>query len=442
MAPEREFTTTPDAGFGGVERELDDDEREAHRVAALREYDILDSPPEVAFDRITALAARLLDVPIALVTLVDTDRVWFKSAVGVDATEVGRDAGLCASAILQHEPWIIEDAAEDPRACGNPLVDGELSMRFYAGVPLTVRDGLSLGTLCVMDRVPRRLAPDDLALLQGLAEVVVDELELRRQSRLSLQLLRLADRTAQRERERARMEAGIARELAELDTSRATFLRAVSHDLQTPLTAIRGMAELLVERGERLGQDGRGRLVTQLAASTELLQRLVTGLLDSERTRRRDGTVRRERTDAVAVATAVASQPHLTDAPVILPTGGLEVDVDPVLLERIIDNLLSNAWLHAPSASTIAVELLAGTDGGLTLTVSDDGPGIAEADRTRVLEAFARAGSERSAPGAGLGLSLVSQFAEMHGGAITVAESIGGGASFTVDLPGEPGTGS
>jgi signal transduction histidine kinase len=407
-----------------------DEERESRRLAALRGYDVLETPPETAFDRITGLAVRLLEVPVALVSLVDRDRV------GVGATEVARDAGVFSSAILQPEPWIIEDAQTDPRACGHPLATGEVGMRFYAGVPLTVPDGHVLGTLCVMDHRPRSLDADQLDLLVDLAAVVVDELELRRQTRLALQFARQADRAAQRERERAGSEAGIARELAELDASRATYLRAVSHDLKTPLSTIRGMAELLANRGEALGERGRSELIMQLGESTEQLQTLVLRLLDRERTRRRDGTVRRQRTDVVGITRNVASQAHLVEAPVAVPEGSLEVNVDPVLFERILDNLLSNAWLHAPSATVIEVELYPGTADGLQLTVSDDGPGIPLPERERVLEAFARAGSERAAPGAGLGLSLVSQFAVMHGGSIDVGEREGGGASFTVELPG------
>src|SRR5687767_9179452 len=123
---------------------------EADRLAALRRYDILDTPPDGAFDRITALAARLFDVPIAIVSVVDTDRIWFKSARGLpDVAEIERAPGLCASAILQDQPWVVTDAANDPRTLANPLVAGAFGLRFYVGVPLTTSDGHNLGTLCV-----------------------------------------------------------------------------------------------------------------------------------------------------------------------------------------------------------------------------------------------------------------------------------------------------
>ena len=157
---------------------------EAMRMEAVRRYEILDTPPDGTFDRITALAARLLRVPIGIVSVVDNDRIWFTSHHGLpDVTEVAREPGLCASAILQDGPWVVEDASVDPRTLSNPLVAGELGLRFYAGVPLTTPDGFNLGTLCVIDLEPRTVTDDELASLQDLAALVVDELELRLRTR-------------------------------------------------------------------------------------------------------------------------------------------------------------------------------------------------------------------------------------------------------------------
>jgi sigma-B regulation protein RsbU (phosphoserine phosphatase) len=155
-------------------------------MAAVRRYDILDTPPDGAFDRIAALAARLLDVPIAIVSIVDTDRIWFKSHHGLQVSEIGRDPGLCASAILGSEPWLVTDAKTDPRTLSNPLVAGEFGLRFYAGVPLTTHDGHNLGTLCAIDRAPRLITEDETAILTDLAALVMDELELRLSARTAL----------------------------------------------------------------------------------------------------------------------------------------------------------------------------------------------------------------------------------------------------------------
>lgn len=175
-------------------------ENESERLGAVRRYDVLDTPPDGAFDRITRLAARHFGVPISIVSIVDTDRIWFKSHHGVDVEEIGRDPGLCASAILGDGPWVVENAGSDPRTMANPLVAGELGLRFYAGAPLTTHDGFNLGTLCVIDQAPREFSHEEAAVLEELAGVVMDELELRLQARRTvgqeLALREQAERTA------------------------------------------------------------------------------------------------------------------------------------------------------------------------------------------------------------------------------------------------------
>ncbi len=153
---------------------------EAKRLAAVKRYGLLDTPPDGSFDRITALAAQIFDVPIALITIVDEDRIWFKSRYGLDEiTEVPRDPGLCASAVLQDAPYIVESARTDPRALANPLVAGTFGLQFYAAAPLHTRDGYNLGTICVLDREPRELNEKQQQMLLTLAGVVTDEMELR-----------------------------------------------------------------------------------------------------------------------------------------------------------------------------------------------------------------------------------------------------------------------
>jgi PAS domain S-box-containing protein len=153
---------------------------ETERLAALRRYKILDTPREPAFDRITTLAARLFKVPIALISLVDESRAWFKSCVGFGAQEVPRDDTLCSFAVLNDEPLIIPDARLDDRFACNPFVQSEPGVRFYAGAPLLTQDGFNLGTLCLLDTHPHEaLTPEQQATLVDLAAMVVDELELR-----------------------------------------------------------------------------------------------------------------------------------------------------------------------------------------------------------------------------------------------------------------------
>ena len=148
---------------------------EAARIDALHGLN-LDSAPEERFDRLTRLAKRLFNVPIALVTLVDKDRQWFKSCVGLDVSETSRDVSFCGHAILQNELMLVPDALEDLRFHDNPLVTGAPNIRFYAGYPLTVPDGNKMGTLCLIDTKPRNLDDEERALLRDLAEMAEQEL--------------------------------------------------------------------------------------------------------------------------------------------------------------------------------------------------------------------------------------------------------------------------
>src|SRR5437660_1453449 len=155
------------------------------RFAAVRRYEILDTPPDGSFDRITTLAARILQVPIAMITIVDRNRIWFKSRFGkLDIWQTPREPGLCATAICQKEPYIVEKARTNCRTRNNSLVSGKLGIQFYAAAPLRTHDGFNLGTLCILDDQPRQLARSEVIILESLAAIVVDELELRLNRRM------------------------------------------------------------------------------------------------------------------------------------------------------------------------------------------------------------------------------------------------------------------
>lgn len=156
---------------------------ERKRLDNLYHYEILDTPADGHFDEITSLAAKLFDVPVAIITLVDTDRIWFKSSFGLDVEQISRDPGLCSSAIMSDEIYIVENAKLDPRTLSNPLVAGVIGLQFYAAAPLKSKEGYNLGTLCIIDKNPRKLTVKESSVLRQLSRIVMDQLELKLQSR-------------------------------------------------------------------------------------------------------------------------------------------------------------------------------------------------------------------------------------------------------------------
>jgi GAF domain-containing protein len=158
-------------------------QHETKRLKVLWQYEVLDTVPEEVFDDLTELAAQICDAPIALISLVDEKRQWFKSKFGTTVSETSRDLSFCAHAISQSELFIVPDATRDARFANNPLVTADPKIRFYAGAPLVTPDGYALGTLCVLDKVPRELRSEQQQALRILARHVVSQLELRRRTR-------------------------------------------------------------------------------------------------------------------------------------------------------------------------------------------------------------------------------------------------------------------
>src|SRR3982074_2485865 len=197
MMPRNSLALSGRSSMGTPSMSMDD----AARVSALQKYAILDSEPEQAFDDLTFLASYVCKAPIALISLVDENRQWFKAKVGISATETSRDIAFCSTAIQQPDVFVVPDALQEERFRTNPLVMSEPNIRFYAGAPLINEDGYALGTLCVIDETPRELGADQRTALKALSRLVLMQMEFRRNLMLLKQAL--TDRT-QEEHERER----------------------------------------------------------------------------------------------------------------------------------------------------------------------------------------------------------------------------------------------
>ncbi len=374
---------------------------------AVRRYDILDTPPDGAFDRITQLAARFCQVPISTITIVDTDRIWFKSARGVDVDEIEREPGLCASAVMQLDPYVVSDARVDPRTLDNSLVCGELGLRFYAAVPLTTSSGHNLGTLNVIDVEPRDISEDELATLQDLARIVVDELELRLAAR-------------------ERVAAEAMREAAAL---RDAVVAGISHEMRTPLGVLRGLMSL--QEADDLTDEEAQLLRTKQRRHLAHLSRLVQRFLDY-------ASLEGDHQPGMDIA-PVELVPVVEEAIDLFDDQTVTLDVGapaPTALAdarrtgQIVQELINNA---ARFSGGRPVEVALRADGEtIRLSVTDHGQGIHPDDLERV---FDKAFRGQDSTGTGLGLYLARVFAEEQDGHIEVDSTLGAGSTFTLVLP-------
>jgi len=397
---------------------------EPARLAALARYRVLDTQAEAAFDRLTTLASRLFHVPIALVSLVDSDRQWFKARLGIGVPETPRDVAFCAHAILADGVCLVPDTRQDKRFAGNPLVVGEPRIRFYAGAPLVTPDGHRLGTLCIIDTVPRYdFSEADRENLSHLAAIAVDELELR----LSMQEL-----------EAARQRAAAATQ------AKSILLAKASHELRTPLNGILGFAELL---GQTLGAEGgrERRWVQNIQRSGQHLLGLVNDLLDMSRLAngRMSLTALPIPADRLA-ATAVAACAAGDDGRGVPVALDLPPDCPPVWCDetaavRILVSLLSNALRFSPADVPVRLGFQARPE-GMAVTVADRGIGMDAAQLARAIELFGQAEDayDRQTEGSGLGLPLAKALAEAHGGSLAVESAPGRGTTVTVLFPRPP----
>ncbi len=395
---------------------------EAERLAALRSYAVLDTPPEQSFDELTEFASALCETPIALISLVDSERQWFKSRVGLDAPETPRDIAFCTHAILQRQVFEVDDAARDPRFADNPLVVGDPNIRFYAGAPLIDPGGHALGTLCVIDRVPRHLTEVQRKGLQVLGRAVIQQIELRHWVR---------------ELSRFGLELAGARDQALAGTrAKDIFLAGVSHELRTPLNSMLGLSELMLER-PGLDPEHNADLRTLQQSSRHMLD-LVEDLLGYAQLELDRPQLRVREFDLVGLLLEVESavRPQLRGRPIdfqLVRPAAAPIRSDSTRVRQIAYNLVANALKFTRSGAIVIALEPAGDD--WLLHVRDTGIGIAADKLPLLFTDFSQVHGDGEYGGSGLGLAISRRYARLLGGDITAASAPGEGSTFTVRLP-------
>lgn len=392
---------------------------EAGRLRQLHAYQILDTPPEEAFDDLTALASSITGAPVALISLIDSGRQWFKSRVGFEPQETSRDVSFCAHAILGDGTFVVPDATADARFAGNPLVVGGPEIRFYAGTPLETPAGARIGTLCVIDNVPRELSPGHQKALEILGKQVISQLELRR---TGLEL---------REQREHLLSVGRLKD---------EFVAVVSHELRTPLTSMKGSLQLLVDGGV---DEAEGDALLHVALSNaDRLIRLINDILDISKMDAGVLDLRRQPArpeDLLATAVrSVAGMAQTAGVTVTCAAHGelprIEVDSDRIV--QALVNLMSNAVKFAPAGSTVSVAARADAS-ELVFAISDTGQGIASHQLAELFQKFRQLDSSdsRRVSGTGLGLAITKGIVEQHGGHVSVDSEPGRGSTFRIHLP-------
>lgn len=325
-------------------------ERESARLAALRRYDILDTPPDGSFDHVAQVAARLFDVPIAIISLVDNDRIWFKAKHGIDVEQIDRDPGLCASAILQSEPYLLTDASRDPRSLANPLVAGDFGLRFYLAAPLRTSDGYNLGTICVIDRKPRAVRQEQIEQLQALADVVIDQMELRLSARNAV----------------ADLQKAVEQKDAALQRSRM-LAREIDHRVMNSLQQV---SSLLTLQSRSLGDDEATRQLQLAATRVTAVARVHQHIFQSGDEHAPDGVGYLRRLCGDLEDILAAGSISVEGAEVELPIE----KIAPIGL--LVNELVTNAYKHGAANVRVTFEPDASTPGRYCLRLSDDGDGF------------------------------------------------------------------
>lgn len=389
---------------------------EQQRLSALYEYNILDTLPEKEFDDIVRIASEICDTPISSVTIIDSDRQWFKSRKGLESQETPRDISFCGHAILHpDEVFTVADSHSDARFVDNPFVIGSPGIVFYAGVPLVTDTGYALGTICVIDNRPRELNDQQKTTLKALANQVVRLLELRKKSA---------------ELEKAN------KEVKETNAELERFAYVAAHDLKSPCNNVIGLAGVLRDGyAGKLDADGM-QIIDHMEYAMHSLKQLVDGILRHS-----------------AAAHSLKPEKELftfsqlmkdVQAMVRIPQGFIfyfnasdDVIYTPkASLQQILLNLCDNAVKYNNKEQAFVKVIFNQDEQYYHFTVTDNGVGIAEKDKEKVFNLFHTLNTTDrfENKGTGIGLSTVQKLVEKLDGKLRLTSEVGVGTSFTVSI--------
>ncbi|GEA05128.1 hypothetical protein KUL17_40250 [Alteromonas sp. KUL17] len=389
-------------------------QNEDERLAELLSYDVLDTEAEQLFDDLTALASQICETPIALISLIDPNRQWFKSRVGLDAEETSRDIAFCSHAILQSDVFEIPNATLDPRFHDNPLVTGAPDIRFYAGAPLITPSGHAIGTLCAIDSKPRKLTETQKASLQTLSKSVVAHLELKRKNR----------------------------ELERTSQFKSDFLSYVSHEIRTPLNAINTFSQLLEGEAQKLNLPSSFTTpLSHVSQSGERLLEIVNSVLDIKQIEAGKMRVMPRAVNTKDFFTHLFSLTKIRaeDSGIVFSTsiddavpGSLFFD--DTKFGQVALNLLSNAIKFTNHGKSVKAQVKY-KSGKVIFNVIDQGIGMSDDYQKRLFTPFERMENARQISGTGLGLNISKRLVELMDGSIKVSSKLNHGTRISVTLP-------